>query len=902
MATSSIILPSKRLYLFKITPTFYKQVINIRKSVISIKDILKKDSKNKKPKTKPIKPFNSNLLKKSKDTVENLSSIVPDLGIKDKLLRFIRYIFLGNLLPKLIKYSAILNPIVGLIGAASQFVYQLTGNIFKGLVNAIDFGYKAANKTRRFLNEITGFKFEKEFDKVEDNLKLFINGAIIAGGVLATAGIKLPKKFGPGKLITKALKPITKGIRRGVIKAVGVGAYKTVGKFFKFGKIFARVPIIGGLIDFILSVATGEKVGRAAARAVGSTIGAALGTLIPIPFAGTLLGGVLGDIVGGALYDTLESQFSRPKPKKLKSGGLITRNGKPINTKIRRSIPSKKVKKLQTRKSGVAKTYAGKDIGGEKKITELFNDQKDPTIKSPLRSLKTTSKLLKSIPMFGGLMGASVDIALGQKPDPNVYKTFIDNFNALVQNNANEQVSKSLGSVRSSIMSMNTGGLVPRTMAVTPTINAADLAHTISSTFAMILNQKTGEIFQNIIKELSLKSPAGGGFGGGDSSGTSGGYEPPSGLERDIYDYLISKGLSDAHALGIMANISRESSFRVDAKEPGGPGIGLFQYSDSSRKSKFLNSVSNWETNWKGQIDYALKEGVAPEYLKMKFNSPEEAADWWMKKWERPAEYIQNYTGPKYHRKYLSGIKLKPGGGLMDSTFTNVDENKLRKAGFGIGQGLGAGRNHGGRDITIESGFPLKAISDGVVVDDDFQAGGWGNFIVFKDNKGIYHLYAHLSRRGKRGRVKKGDIIGLTGNTGGSRGPHLHWEAGTEWDGYEIKNRFDPITRYSAKAPFLTKKDSKPSEEETKNIGGIIYKKQPDGKWKSQGGFESSPEIISDEDMKVKIREQEKNRFKSSINSNINSQNIAKYTTYDTPQDTVILARQTIFVESPMVI
>ena len=119
MATSQIILPSKRLYLFKITPTFYKQVINIKKSVISIKDILKKDSKNKKVKTKPIKPFNSNLLKKSKDTVGNLPSIVLDLGIKDKLLRFIRYIFLGNLLPKLIKYSAILNPIVGLIRALS---------------------------------------------------------------------------------------------------------------------------------------------------------------------------------------------------------------------------------------------------------------------------------------------------------------------------------------------------------------------------------------------------------------------------------------------------------------------------------------------------------------------------------------------------------------------------------------------------------------------------------------------------------------------------------------------------------------------------------------------------------------------------------------------------------------
>ena len=121
-----------------------------------------------------------------------------------------------------------------------------------------------------------------------------------------------------------------------------------------------------------------------------------------------------------------------------------------------------------------------------------------------------------------------------------------------------------------------------------------------------------------------------------------------------------------------------------------------------------------------------------------------------------------------------------------------------------VGDRLGAGRNHGGTDLAVNNGTPLRAVSDGVIVDSDFEK-GWGNFLVMKDNLGIYHLYGHMQSGYKRsGSVKRGEIIGKVGMTGRTTGPHLHWEAGTGWNGGVITGRFDPLNKYSKFAPFNT--------------------------------------------------------------------------------------------------
>jgi len=284
------------------------------------------------------------------------------------------------------------------------------------------------------------------------------------------------------------------------------------------------------------------------------------------------------------------------------------------------------------------------------------------------------------------------------------------------------------------------------------------------------------------------------------------------------YSYMRQLGVPHIHALGILANIEGESGFRIDSKQPDGPGIGLFQYSSAGRKQIFLQNVPDWKTNWKGQIKYAIGEDRGPAYFKTQFSSPEEAAYWWMDKWERPAARVYKERNEK-HNKFIknfkppSGQQQKPPVTFTPSTpqtppTPSIPVNPM------IGDRLGAGRGHGGVDLQVKQGTPLRAVSDGIIVDSDYEK-GWGNFLVMKDNLGIYHLYGHMQSGYKRGGpVKKGEVIGKVGMTGRTTGPHLHWETGTGWNGGVITGRFDALNKYSRFAPFNTQ-PSKDTKTET---------------------------------------------------------------------------------------
>ncbi|MFH1608711.1 MAG: peptidoglycan DD-metalloendopeptidase family protein [Patescibacteria group bacterium] len=90
---------------------------------------------------------------------------------------------------------------------------------------------------------------------------------------------------------------------------------------------------------------------------------------------------------------------------------------------------------------------------------------------------------------------------------------------------------------------------------------------------------------------------------------------------------------------------------------------------------------------------------------------------------------------------------------------------------------------HNGTDFKAAVGTPVKAASDGTVKgigDTDatcFYKTSFGKFIFIKHNNGLATTYAHLSLiKVKEGqKVKKGEVIGYSGNTGHSTGPHLHF-------------------------------------------------------------------------------------------------------------------------------
>ena len=85
---------------------------------------------------------------------------------------------------------------------------------------------------------------------------------------------------------------------------------------------------------------------------------------------------------------------------------------------------------------------------------------------------------------------------------------------------------------------------------------------------------------------------------------------------------------------------------------------------------------------------------------------------------------------------------------------------------------------HAGMDFTAETGTVIYATGDGVVTRSDNRSRGYGNHVRIDHGFGYVTLYAHMSKmKVKPGqKVKRGDVIGLVGNTGKSKGPHLHYE------------------------------------------------------------------------------------------------------------------------------
>ena len=86
-------------------------------------------------------------------------------------------------------------------------------------------------------------------------------------------------------------------------------------------------------------------------------------------------------------------------------------------------------------------------------------------------------------------------------------------------------------------------------------------------------------------------------------------------------------------------------------------------------------------------------------------------------------------------------------------------------------------RFHYGLDLAMPTGEPIYAVFDGVVRISKFNR-SYGNLVIIHHANGLETYYAHMSKRNVVAgqQVRSGDIIGLCGNTGRSRGSHLHWE------------------------------------------------------------------------------------------------------------------------------
>ncbi|MBW5422449.1 peptidoglycan DD-metalloendopeptidase family protein [Streptomyces sp. BG9H] len=129
-----------------------------------------------------------------------------------------------------------------------------------------------------------------------------------------------------------------------------------------------------------------------------------------------------------------------------------------------------------------------------------------------------------------------------------------------------------------------------------------------------------------------------------------------------------------------------------------------------------------------------------------------------------------------------TGVKKAPAA--KAPAWVQPVERYTLSATFGLGGNMWS-HKHSGQDFAVSVGTPVAAVHGGTVVKAGPNGAGdgpaYGNAVVIKHSNGTYSQYAHLSKVDVRigQNVTTGQRVALSGNTGNSSGPHLHFEIRT---------------------------------------------------------------------------------------------------------------------------
>ena len=163
-----------------------------------------------------------------------------------------------------------------------------------------------------------------------------------------------------------------------------------------------------------------------------------------------------------------------------------------------------------------------------------------------------------------------------------------------------------------------------------------------------------------------------------------------------------------------------------------------------------------------------------------------------------------NYT-VRVGAKDARGRRLRRAAGISSTGTLSYLHHRFPVAGpfsyGGADSRFGAkrkGHSHQGQDLAAAEGTPLVAPRGGTVKAVEYQAGGAGHYIVLtasgEDRDYVFmHLKAGSIPVVQGQTVRTGQRIAQVGNTGGSSGPHLHFEVWTGGGWYSGGKPIDPL-------------------------------------------------------------------------------------------------------------
>ena len=200
-----------------------------------------------------------------------------------------------------------------------------------------------------------------------------------------------------------------------------------------------------------------------------------------------------------------------------------------------------------------------------------------------------------------------------------------------------------------------------------------------------------------------------------------------------------------------------KSNFYVDAKREGIPA-GVIDNVISKLSSKI-----NFRQSLKKGDSFEIAFNGSKDLLFAKINTKKSKVS--VYKYGKEGYFFEN--GQKAVRVSASSFGSPLKGGMRISS----------RYGFRRHPVTGKFKRHTGVDLKANYGTPVYAIYDGVVTRATSYS-GYGKCVDIAHKSGYSSRYAHLSRFAVRSgsKVKKGQLIGYSGSSGVSTGPHLHLE------------------------------------------------------------------------------------------------------------------------------
>lgn len=221
----------------------------------------------------------------------------------------------------------------------------------------------------------------------------------------------------------------------------------------------------------------------------------------------------------------------------------------------------------------------------------------------------------------------------------------------------------------------------------------------------------------------------------------------------------------------------------------------------------------------------------------------------------------------------LFGSLTEQGGEPMEDAMTEVETNydhkepTIQEVGevysssggddpsshFTSGFGWRWGRQHNGVDFAHPNpSSPITVIQPGIV--DTGYEGGYGNWVAVKHTDGSETFYGHLSKINvKKGQaIESGTVIGNQGNTGRSRGAHVHFEYRPGGPGTKPVDGRSVASRYFRFGGKVTVKPRKATDENQKlgNISTTYSQQQPQTQIQSKPATQTQTLLSMDQKQK----------------------------------------------------